>query len=191
MITLDDYRINTDNYAFVWNEIPPYDDKIPNNIMCVVFARADNRICAKYQKEFKKQHTFIDIYNFIHRFMKMDAIREKYLIEGTNVKECFFSEDIVNPACRKKINQLNKTLLYKIQFSDLWNLYTYGTDMVSNMSTDEINTKLTHTEKQRIEKAFGNLSYQMEAKRWVVRGLKIEIAIKKVKVCHGFSNPRL
>lgn len=83
--------------------------------------------------------------------------------------------------CYNGIAEINALDGGKISANKLVSLKTYGVDEYSRLKEDVLTQKLGEQTMEQIKGSFRKEEYYLAAARWAARGLKVHIAISKVK----------
>lgn len=137
---------------------------------------------SQYFKEFDKPVTSNHYSAFVKKFLENRTYRQAFLEEGELPWEGvipFQTNDGVNKKCRQVIEQLNNKK--KPKFTDFVRLKTYGSDSFSRMKIEKLKDYISESSLQLIEAELEDGKIQLNAIRWVARGLQTNLAIRKVK----------
>ncbi|MHA2296938.1 MAG: hypothetical protein ACXAEU_03085 [Candidatus Hodarchaeales archaeon] len=145
---------------------------------------ATNAVLANYEREFPSLPQRTHYHNFVRKFLKDPVYRQQYLVSGQWAGSLTFhaqSGQEINPTCYKAIKRLNRKK-GKIKFKELMQLRTGGRDSYSGKSLAQLKGLVKPESYKRVmeEKLDGEMS--KSCLRWIARGLKVELAIRKVKV---------
>jgi len=136
----------------------------------------------EYFRNFTKQVNIQHYNRFIQKFLEDSAYRQQFLVYGNENWEGVISyeeKQPIHPKCLQDIQALNKRKSVFVQ--ELLSLKTYGTDCYSGMQRNELKEKLNDVHVKVIESTFSDKKLQVAAMRWVARGLRVAIAIKKIE----------
>lgn len=180
-------KIKTDNYTFIFSEdedayfqmLKDFDDF--RTIIKVIVTDNNNKYMATYMKQFGAKVNDGIIHNFINHFMEFENDRHNYLLDGINITEKYQNKDIVNKKCRDMINRLQKKKMSQLRFKDFMNLKTFGRDSVSSMKESDLIALINPNDIKIIQDENLPKEFQLMAYRWIVRGLQVNYAIRKVK----------
>lgn len=122
-------------------------------------------------------------HQFMKKFLKDPEFREVYRVDekevGWNGIITFEEESSgIDKRCKERIDRLNQ--LKAPGFKDFMHLKTFGRDKVSSMKREALVEVLSEPQVVAIEEALTGEKNRLTAFRWVVRGLKPELAIRKV-----------
>ena len=141
------------------------------------------KVAATYFHRWEENDTFnSNVYNkFIKRFLTDIAFRNALAHEGeewTGIIE-YTSKKGINIKCEKAIHNLNKQKNPK--FKDFSQLKTYGMDSFSRMKAEKAIEIIGESKYQQLKTEFDDDKVLLNAMRWTARGLKPDLAVRKVK----------
>jgi hypothetical protein len=91
------------------------------------------------------------------------------------------AENGVSKSCFKSIQRLNKSNPESLKFKDFVKLNTGGLDKFSKMKEQDLIERIRDEDIKAIEKELSaSETGRMKALRWVARGLRVDLAIRKV-----------
>ena len=143
------------------------------------------RELGSYLKEFKKEPNVAHVSKFIDKFLADKEYRKQYFVNGKEWEDVILPKEksSVNPRCASAIRQLNERKENKLKFKDFANLKTYGMDGFSRMKEDKLKELIgEEAVKKVISELADDVKMQNSAYKWIARGLRPNLAIRKVKI---------
>lgn len=119
---------------------------------------------------------------FVGKFMRDAEYRKQFQTFGEPVEDTLDitkSGEIVNPQCKRQIERLNKMSGKQLRFSDFAKLKTYGMDKVSRVKEDVLEKEL-NSDDVALARVQLPPDKVVVAMRWMKRGLRVDLAIRKV-----------
>lgn len=139
-----------------------------------------------YFREFDKEPNLAHVSKFIDKFLADKEYRRQYFVSGNEWEDVILlkekTKSPINHRCASAIKLLNERKENKLKFKDFANLKTYGIDSFSRLKIDKLKEIIGEEIVQKVNKELPNdESMQLTACRWIARGLKFNLAIRKVK----------
>lgn len=144
------------------------------------------RELGSYFREFDKEPNRAHVSKFIDNFLADKEYRKQYFVDGKEWEDVILpketSNPLINPRCALAIRQLNERKESKLKFKDFANLKTYGMDSFSRMKEDKLKDIIDEEIVKKVSSELAdNEKMKVSAYKWIARGLKPNLAIRKVK----------
>lgn len=147
-----------------------------------IVVKEESKVIARYGRVFEEEINSGHYNHFVKKFLTDSKYRTKFVYEGEwNGTIEFEAPSGVNKECEEAIRRLNGRNSKKLNFKDFASLKTYGTDSFSRMKLDKLLEVVSKDDVDAIETTFDDEKVQLTALRWIARGLKTELAIRKIK----------
>lgn len=175
--TYQDYTIEfTRKTPFLYQDLP-----VPNGSFPVyVCIREGRYLVSVYAKVFPNKFTKKHYENFVKKFMRDSSYREEYLQEGyTPWSEQDIPEDVLCTPSVHAIELLNSE--EHVSFQQLAKLRWFGDDKHKGLSYEQL-ADLVSPEDLLYVRTHCPEDKALSALTWIVRGLKLEHALSRVKV---------
>lgn len=182
-------KIKVGDYIFIFREGDQQaylyafkDGKDASFIMFVMATDLNGTAVARYEKVWENSVTASTLQNFADKFTQDAKFRKKWQTSGEEITAVLQKPDsLVHPRCAQAIDRINSQRTENLRFADFANLKTFGQDKVSRMKMDVLKDIVTKDEMDTIQSAVDETEV-VKVLRWVKRGLKLNHAIRKVKV---------
>ena len=152
-----------------------------------VFETGDDgkeRELGSYLKEFNKEPNVAHVSKFIDKFLSDKEYRKQYFVNGKEWEDVILPKEksSVNPRCASAIHQLNERKESKLKFKDFANLKTYGMDGFSRLKENSLKELIGEEAVKKVSSELADdEKMRLTAYKWIARGLKPNLAIRKVK----------
>jgi hypothetical protein len=145
----------------------------------------DKKFIARYYRDCSFEFTDVIFQIFIQRFLSSSNFRAKLQHLGEwNGKYKTSKKESINKACAEAIEYINS--LESPTTQDFIRLKTFGKDSFSSQKRKDMISSLAIADIRRIQNEFKmdieGQAMMLSAIRWISRGLKVEYAIRKIRV---------
>jgi hypothetical protein len=180
-------KLKKEDITIVFEELPSLpllESEIITSVSITVYS--GKSIIARYYKELK--YELNDIYFYLLTQMFLGNARYRKSMQHIGEWDSKYKVS-TKRRCLKAISSINQ--LENPTLQDYVNLQTFGRDLMSIMTKDELIPSLPNFIVARIEKEFSRdldgEKLMLTALIWVARGLTIENAINKVRFDEGLA----
>lgn len=138
---------------------------------------------AEYKKTFQPYPSYKYFNNFVKKFLLDPDYRTKFEVRGKwsyIVDYESLSKYKINIICEYQINRLNEMKSNKLRFKHFKELRTGGLDDFSMLNREKLEDILPNKTITFVENELTDLNLVISALRWIGRGLKKELSIRKV-----------
>lgn len=142
----------------------------------------ENTPIAQYSKEFDQEVTQHRFASFMRNFLECPLFRMEYVVDGYwDGVMTYRTDKGVNKMCGEHINRLNKKKERSLQFRDFVNLRTHGRDVFSAKKEPDLLPFIGDDDLEKAQTEFPDAKDRLSCLRWIARGLRYELAVRKVK----------
>lgn len=168
------FQLKKDESPF-WTEM----GKAAPMYQLLVCVKERNREVAWYKRLLEREMSAAHFDAFVRKFLSRPAYRESFAWVGSWNGTIVLPSNEIHPECQKEIQRLNEH--DHLGFKDFARLKTFGLDKYSTATLKGLESMLPVDQQQIVKEQFQNKRLVLMAFRWMVRGLKPEWAIRKVK----------
>ncbi|MHA2500608.1 MAG: hypothetical protein ACXAEL_13660, partial [Candidatus Hodarchaeales archaeon] len=142
-------------------------------------------VVAQYEREFSSYPDSTHYARFVAKFLRDPEYRRQFQRQGEWNGIIEFkapSGHRINPVCQKGIRRLNSKRPGQLRFKNFMNLKTGGRDAFSRLKHTQLEALIPSSALKMIFQEEMDESMTLSCLRWVARGLKPQLAIRKVKI---------
>jgi hypothetical protein len=142
------------------------------------------QVIARYEREFSSYPSSTHYARFVAKFLRDPEYRRQFQQQGEWNGTIEFkapSGHQVNPICQKGIRRINNKHQNQLRFKHFMNLKTGGRDAFSRMKRSQLEALIPSSVLKMILQEEMDESMTLSCLRWIARGLKAQLAIRKVK----------
>lgn len=180
-------KIFEGEYSFEFTEVPNFMDTISSDEKRTVriYIHKSNSLHSIYQRTFEKKLTPHYFKNFTKKFLENPQYRQEFLVKSIedgwkDVLHYYDPISHVQIQCKAMIDDLNSK--DTVKFKDMVKLKTFGRDIFSKMSFEELKAYVDIESYQKAISSFEDTHDALTSLRWMARGLIPAHSIYKVKV---------
>lgn len=174
-------------YIIEFTEVTNFEDTATSDIKRTVriYIHKSNSLHSIYQRTFEKKLTPHYFMNFTKKFLENSHYRQQFLFKTTEkewhgVVQFYDPVSHVQIQCKTMIDDLNSK--DNVKFRDMVKLRTFGRDVFSKMSIEELKDCVGQDVYQLAISTFDDSNEAITSLRWMARGLTPPLSIYKVKV---------